>query len=79
MTDTITSPKSDSPASGKRVFISYRTQEPDKSLAQTLHKHLKAAGHEPFMAAESIAWGGKLGRSHRPGIETLRLLCAAIV
>ena len=57
MTDTITSPASDSPASGKRVFISYRTQEPDKSLAQTFHKHLKEAGHEPFMAAESITWG----------------------
>ena len=41
----------------KRVFISYRTQEPDKSLAQAFHDHLKAAGHEPFMAAESIAWG----------------------
>ena len=41
----------------KRVFISYRTQEPDKSLAQTLYKNLKAAGHKPFMAAESIAWG----------------------
>lgn len=57
MPDMTTSPVSDSPSTGKRVFISYRTQEPDKSLAQTFHQHLKAAGHEPFMAAESIAWG----------------------
>ena len=41
----------------KRVFISYRTQEPDKSLAQEFYDHLKEAGHEPFMAAKSIPWG----------------------
>ena len=41
----------------QRVFISYRTQDPDKSLAQKFYNHLKAAGHEPFMAAESIDWG----------------------
>ncbi len=43
--------------SGKRVFISYRTREPDKSLAQEFYNYVKDAGHEPFMAAESIAWG----------------------
>ncbi len=42
---------------GKRVFISYRSQEPDVSLAQVFHDQLQAAGHEPFMAAESIDWG----------------------
>ncbi|MEA5448363.1 AAA-like domain-containing protein [Leptolyngbya sp. CCNP1308] len=42
---------------GKRVFISYRSQEPDVSLAQAFHDQLQAAGHEPFMAAESINWG----------------------
>ncbi len=57
MTDTAPSPASESLASGKGVFISYRTQEPDISLAHAFHDHLKAAGHEPFMAAESIAWG----------------------
>jgi len=40
-----------------RVFISYRSQEPDVSLAQAFHDQLQAAGHEPFMAAESIDWG----------------------
>ena len=57
MTNTATSPASENPASSQRVFISYRTQEPDKSLAQTFHEQLKAAGHESFMAAESIDWG----------------------
>ncbi len=33
ITDTTTSAASDSPASGKRVFISYRTQEPSFYLA----------------------------------------------
>jgi len=42
---------------GKRVFISYRAQEPDQSLARAFHDRLKAASHEPFMAAESIPWG----------------------
>lgn len=53
--------KSDAPAilasETTRVFISYRSQEPDMSLAQAFHDELKAAGHEPFMAAESINWG----------------------
>jgi serine/threonine-protein kinase len=52
-------PETSVPASGNkaRVFISYRSQEPDVSLAQTFHEQLQAAGHEPFMAAESIDWG----------------------
>lgn len=41
----------------QRVFISYRSQEPDASLAQKFHEGLAAAGHEPFLAAESIRWG----------------------
>ncbi|MEM9275847.1 MAG: AAA-like domain-containing protein [Cyanobacteria bacterium P01_F01_bin.143] len=41
----------------KKVFISYRTQEPDISLAQKFYDHLKAAEHNPFMAAKSIPWG----------------------
>ena len=42
---------------GARVFISYRSQEPDVSLAQAFHDHLQSAGHKPFMAAKSIDWG----------------------
>ena len=41
----------------QRVFISYRSQEPDASLARQFHDQLVAAGHEPFMAAASINWG----------------------
>jgi hypothetical protein len=52
-------PDNSAPASGNkaRVFISYRSQEPDVSLAKAFHEQLQAAGHEPFMAAESIDWG----------------------
>jgi hypothetical protein len=41
----------------KRVFISYRIQEPDRSLAQEFYESLQAAGHQPFMAGESIGVG----------------------
>jgi len=41
----------------QRVFISYRSQEPDVSLAQEFHDRLQAAGHTAFMAAKSISWG----------------------
>ncbi len=41
----------------QRVFISYRSQEPDVSLAQEFHDRLQASGHKPFMAAKSISWG----------------------
>lgn len=40
-----------------RVFISYRSQDPDKSLAEEFYKALEAAGHQPFMAAKSIRLG----------------------
>lgn len=43
--------------SGKRVFISYRSQEPDIKLAQVFHDRIKLVGHSPFMAAESIRLG----------------------
>ena len=39
------------------VFISYRSKEPDLSLAQAIHEALDAAGYSVFMAAESIDWG----------------------
>jgi AAA-like domain/TIR domain len=41
----------------QRVFISYRSQEPDAQLAQEFHDRLKVSGHRPFMAAKSISWG----------------------
>ena len=41
----------------QRVFISYRSQEPDVSLAQEFHDRLQAAGHTAFMAAKSISGG----------------------
>lgn len=41
----------------KRVFISYRSQQPDAGLAQEFYNQLVAAGHEAFMAAASISWG----------------------
>jgi serine/threonine-protein kinase len=40
-----------------RVFISYRSQDPDLTLAQQFYEALKAAGHEAFMAGESIRLG----------------------
>ncbi|MBW4518122.1 MAG: AAA-like domain-containing protein [Scytolyngbya sp. HA4215-MV1] len=39
------------------VFISYRSQEPDASLAQAFYRGLQAAGHPAFMAGESIRLG----------------------
>jgi hypothetical protein len=52
-------PQTATPAnvSGTRVFISYRAQEPDQGLAQTLYQELVAAGHEPFLAGSSIQLG----------------------
>jgi serine/threonine-protein kinase len=41
----------------QRVFISYRSQNPDLSLAQEFYQQLKAAGHKPFLAAETIRLG----------------------
>jgi hypothetical protein len=47
----------ESPGKTARVFISYRSQEPDLNLAQQFYDELKAAGHEAFMAGESIRFG----------------------
>ncbi|HEY9295183.1 MAG TPA: AAA-like domain-containing protein, partial [Phormidium sp.] len=41
----------------KRVFISYRSHAPDLSLAEQFYTALKAAGHEAFMAGQSIRLG----------------------
>lgn len=40
-----------------RVFISYRSQDPDLTLAQEFYEALKQAGHQPFMAGASIRIG----------------------
>ncbi|MDX2215666.1 MAG: toll/interleukin-1 receptor domain-containing protein [Oculatellaceae cyanobacterium bins.114] len=37
--------------------MSYRSQEPDQGLAQQFYDALKTAGHEAFMAGESIRLG----------------------
>lgn len=44
-------------ASNKKVFISYRAQQPDISLAREFYQALTTAGHEAFMAGESIRLG----------------------
>jgi AAA-like domain/TIR domain/CHAT domain len=40
-----------------RVFISYRSQDPDRALAEVLQTGIEAAGYGAFMAAESIRLG----------------------
>lgn len=54
-------PQTSSPAppapTSKHVFISYRSQDPDLSLAQEFYEQLRAAGHQPFMAGASIQLG----------------------
>lgn len=41
----------------QQVFISYRSEAPDLGLAEQLHGALAAAGHNVFMASESIGLG----------------------
>ena len=50
----------------QRIFISYRDESPDKDLAQEFYDVFQAAGHQAFMAAESI----KLGEDWRRRIST---------
>ncbi len=50
--------KAVSPSNGTtRVFISYRSQSPDRELTQQFFEALTAARHEAFMAGESIRLG----------------------
>ncbi|HIK53879.1 MAG TPA: AAA-like domain-containing protein [Synechococcales cyanobacterium M55_K2018_004] len=53
-----------------RVFISYRDQDPDKSLAFEFHTALKAARHQVFMAAESIRLGESWSKRIQQELET---------
>ena len=48
---------SQSTSTQSRVFISYRSKEPDLSLAQQFYDVLKDSGHNLFMAGESIRLG----------------------
>lgn len=48
---------SSSASTTAKVFISYRSKPPDSELAQEFHRALKKAGHQVFMAAESIRLG----------------------
>jgi class 3 adenylate cyclase len=41
----------------RRVFISYRSQNPDLSLAEQFKEALETAGHEAFMAGHDIRLG----------------------
>ncbi len=51
-----------SPNRSLRVFLSYRHQEPEAALAEQFYQGLQAAGHQPFMAAESIELGEGWGQ-----------------
>lgn len=50
-------PSLTTPPKNARVFISYRSHEPDLSLAKEFYGALKDAGHLPFLAGESIQLG----------------------
>lgn len=44
-------------ATTARIFISYRSQEPELELAEQFYSALQGAGHQPFMAGQSIQLG----------------------
>jgi serine/threonine protein kinase len=54
---TETAPRQDAPEKSARVFISYHSQDPDRSLAREFYQALLSAGHQPFMAGESVRLG----------------------
>ena len=53
-----------------KVFISYRSKEPDLSLAHQFYEHLQAAGHEVFMAGASIRMGDEWPRRVNEALES---------
>ena len=53
----------------KRVFISYRSEDPDLSLAQRFYETLRSAGHWTFMAGESLRLGDDWPERIRSEIE----------
>ena len=56
-------------STGKRVFISYRDQLPDRMLAQTFYQALQQTGHEPFMAETSLQLGETWAKRIREELE----------
>ncbi|MGG6265101.1 AAA-like domain-containing protein [Leptolyngbya sp. AN03gr2] len=50
----------------RRIFISYRSQDPDRSLAAEFQRSLIESGHTAFMAGESI----RLGENWSDRIDT---------
>jgi serine/threonine-protein kinase len=54
---TETAPLQAAPEKSARVFISYHSQDPDRSLAREFYSALLSAGHQPFMAGESVRLG----------------------
>ncbi|MEM9121036.1 MAG: caspase family protein [Cyanobacteria bacterium P01_F01_bin.56] len=63
------------PAKSAQVFISYRSHPPDSELAEEFYQALKAAGHEVFMAAESIRLGDDWSRRIDQNLEQSIILC----
>lgn len=64
-----------SPAKSAKVFISYRSQDPDLSLAQQFYAALKAVGHQVFMAAESIRLGTNWSQAIDRELEQCDYFC----
>jgi hypothetical protein len=54
---------------GKRVFISYRDQSPDRELAQTCFQALQGLGQVPFMAEASLHLGETWAKRIRQELE----------
>lgn len=60
------STQSQADAVSRRIFISYRSQDPDQHLAVEFQRSLIEAGHTAFMAGESI----RLGENWSDRIDT---------
>jgi hypothetical protein len=52
----------EAPVGRTSVFISYRSRDPDMSLAQEFHQVLEAEGYSAFMAGESLRLGDDWAR-----------------
>ncbi len=57
-----------------RVFISYRHDDPDRSIASALCSHLSEAGHEVFFDAEDIRVGDLWDDKIKEKLEDARVL-----
>lgn len=52
-----------------RIFISYRSEDPDLSVAQQFYEGLNIAGHRTFMAGESLKVGDEWPQRIRTEVE----------